>query len=134
MSALMSTRKEMFEYLSITNIRRDTRPSSLAAFTDGWFSFPYSKCMGNGTSSRVLEMCGMRGSNEVRTVVVSLLKSISDDSGFVFVAERVLPRLSAFICACIWVIRSLNTLMVVAKGSLAPTFCAGGLITAVILR
>lgn len=85
MSAPVSTRKEIFEYLSITNMRRDTRPSSLAAFTDGWFCFSYSKCMGNGTSSRVLEMCGMRGSNKVRTAVVSLLKSISDDSGFVFV-------------------------------------------------
>ena len=39
---------------------------------------------------------------------------------------------STFICACICVIRSLNTLMAVAKGSLAPTFCAGGLVTAVI--
>ena len=85
MSAPVSTRKEIFEYLSITNMRWDARPSSFAVFTDGWSRFPYSKCMGNGTFSCVLGMCGMRGSNKVRTAVVSLSKSISDNSGFVFV-------------------------------------------------
>ena len=42
-------------------MRRDAKPSSFAAFTDGWFRFPISKRL--CTSSRVLD--AMRGSNIV---------------------------------------------------------------------
>ena len=33
-------------------MRRDAKPSSFAAFTDGWFRFPNSKSMGMCTFSR----------------------------------------------------------------------------------
>ena len=44
-------------------MRRDAKPSSFAAFTDGWFRFPNSKSMGMCTFWRVLG--AMRGSSIV---------------------------------------------------------------------
>lgn len=46
----VSTRKEILELLSITNIRRDTKPSSHAAFTDGCSRFPGSDDKEKGIS------------------------------------------------------------------------------------
>ena len=49
MSASVSTRKEVSVALSVTKMRRDPRPSSSAAFTDGWTRFPASICKETGT-------------------------------------------------------------------------------------
>lgn len=48
--APVSTRKEILELLSIANIRRDTKPSSHAAFTNGCSRFSGSNDKGKGIS------------------------------------------------------------------------------------
>lgn len=45
-SAPVSTRKEIFDFLSVTKMRRDIRLSSHAVFADGWFRFPWVQLHG----------------------------------------------------------------------------------------
>lgn len=82
MSAPVSTRKEILLYLSKTNMRRDARPSSFAAFTHSWSRFPGSRCVEEYTSSLVVGKS--RGNNRVQ-VAVFLEKSTYDGFGFVHV-------------------------------------------------
>ena len=95
MSALVSTRKEIFVFLSVMKIWRDPRPSLSAAFTDGWSRFLTSKCMGMYTSSRVRDT--PRGRNIVHLATASLGSANGSETPVVAVYD--ICRLSACLFA-----------------------------------
>ena len=92
MSAPVSNRYEMRVFLSNTKMRRDLKPSSLAAITDGWPRFPISNCMVSCIFSRVPQTS--RGKNIKHLATVDL--RISNGGGISYVVES---RLSAVIHA-----------------------------------
>ena len=61
-------------------MRQDAKPSSFAAFTDGWFRFPNSKSMGMCTFSCVLG--AVRGSSIVHLAAAA--RGNADGGGIVY--------------------------------------------------
>ena len=84
MSASVSIRKEISVALSVTKMRRDPRPSSSAAFTDGWSHFPASICEETGTCMPGPRTFGGKSKNRVFPTFLSISK---DDR----ISTRALP-------------------------------------------
>lgn len=79
-------------------MRRDSEPSSHAAFTDVWFRFPGSNCKGHDTFLRGRgKFCSSRIARTAALFLWNTICGVSGERG-----RRRLSRLSALICAFIW--------------------------------
>ena len=122
-SAPVSTRNNIFVFLSLTKMRRVPMPSSFAVSTDGWSRFPTSKCMGNDSPSRVLRT--LHGRSKGRLAAADL--GSANGGGIAYASVIVVVVDDGYWCTC--VIRWFNTLIATANSSLVP---AGGSISVVI--